>query len=71
MKTNLNITHTTRKSTFCICENKGLDQLRCNRAADLGLCFCYIDNTSLLLPNFKPLAMAVQLGLCQTLSETP
>ena len=33
-----------RKPDFCICENKGADQLSCNCAADQRLCFCYIDS---------------------------
>ena len=28
-----------RKTDFCLCENKGADQLRGNREADLRLCF--------------------------------
>ena len=36
--------------SFCICENKGTDQLRGNRAADQRLCFRYIDSTNPLLP---------------------
>ena len=32
-----------RKPAFCICENKGANQLRSNCAADLRLCFHYID----------------------------
>ena len=32
-----------RKPAFCICKNKGADQLRGNRAADQHLCFHYID----------------------------
>ena len=28
-----------RKLAFCICENKGTDQLRYNRSADQCLCF--------------------------------
>ena len=35
---------------FYTCENKGADQLRCNRAADQRLCFCYIDTVFPLLP---------------------
>ena len=35
-----------RKPAFCICENKGADRLRGDRAADQGLCFCYIDSTT-------------------------
>ena len=32
------------KTSFCIWENKGADQLRGNHEADLRLCFCYIDS---------------------------
>ena len=32
-----------RKPAFCICENKGPDQLSGNCAADQHLCFRYID----------------------------
>ena len=54
-----------RKPDFCICENKGADQLRglCknkdadqlrgNREADQGLCFRYPDSTIPLLPKFE------------------
>ena len=31
-----------RKPTFCICENKGADQLHSNCEADLRLCFRFI-----------------------------
>ena len=37
-----------RKPVFCICENKGADQLRSNCAADQHLCFHYIDSTTTL-----------------------
>ena len=40
----------TKKGAFNILkQNNGLDQLRCNRAADKRLFFCYIDNTIPLL----------------------
>ena len=44
-----------RKPAFCICENKGADQLRGNREADQRLCFRYIDTKSLysLNPKFQ------------------
>ena len=42
-----------RKPTFCICENKGADQLRGNHATDQRLCFCYIDSLIPLLPNLQ------------------
>ena len=34
-----------RKPAFCICENKGADQLRGYREADQHLCFCFTDGT--------------------------
>ena len=40
-----------RKPAFCKCKNKGADQLCGNRAADLLLCFHYIDSTIHVLPN--------------------
>ena len=39
-----------RKPAFCICENKGADQLRGNREADQHLCFRYTDSTISLFP---------------------
>ena len=48
-----------RKRDFCLCENKGADQLCSNCTADQRLCFHYSDSTiSLLLlfylnPNFQ------------------
>ena len=64
-----------RKPTFRICENKDADQLRGNREADQRLCFCYIDSTIPLLSksdisSLLPSSVAVQPGLCQTMSET-
>ena len=52
------------KSAFCICKNKGADQLRDNRIADQNLCFRFIDNAILLLPKsyiFKPIAIFVDV----------
>ena len=54
-----------RKPAFCICKNKGADQLRSDSAgnhcaADQCLCSHYIDRTIPLFPkirNFKPLAI--------------
>ena len=65
-----------KKPAFCICENKGADQLRGNREADQRLCFRYTDSTISLLPKSEisslwPSVVAVQPGLCRTLSETP
>ena len=40
-----------RISGFCICENKGTDQLHDNRATDQRLYYHYIDRTTIpLLP---------------------
>ena len=65
-----------RKLDFCLCENKGADQLCSNCEADQCLCFRYTDSTiSLLLKSkissFYPASVTVQAGLCQTWSETP
>ena len=38
-----------RKPDFCICENKGADQLRGNREADQRFCFRYTDSAIPLL----------------------
>ena len=38
-----------RKPDFCICENKGADQLCSNCTADQHLCFRYSDSTIPLL----------------------
>ena len=40
-----NMSLVVRKSAFCICENKGADQLRGNREADQRLCFRYTNST--------------------------
>ena len=45
-----------KKPVFCICENKGTDQLRGNHAADQRLCFPYIDIVQFVYrqrPKFK------------------
>ena len=41
------------KPDFCICENKGADQLRGNHAVDQRLYFRYIDTISLFFLNQK------------------
>ena len=41
------------EETFCLCENKGADQLRSNCEADQRLCFCYTDSTIPLLSKSK------------------
>ena len=64
-----------KKQTIYICENKDADQLRGNREADQCLCFRYRDSTITLLSKSKISSLyqspvLVQLGLCQTCSET-
>ena len=62
------------KSTFCICENKGADQLLSNCKADQQLGFCYTDSTIPLISKSKPFSLypsvLVQPGLCPTCSQT-
>ena len=63
------------KPTICICENKDADQLHGNREADQRLCFRYSDSTIPLLlkseiSSFLLFSVTVQVGLCQTCSET-
>ena len=65
-----------RKPDFCLCENKGADQLRSNCEADQRLCFRHSDSTISLLPkseisSFLPFSETAQTGLCRTWSETP
>ena len=72
----LNMNRDTRKTDFCICENKDADQLRRNRKADQRLCFRYTDSTIPLLPISKissllQASVIAQPGLCGTWSETP
>ena len=42
-----------RKPAFCICENKGADQLRGNREADQRLCFRFLESTIHLLSKYE------------------
>ena len=51
------LNHVIRKPAFCICKNKGVDQLRSNYAVDQRLNFHNIDSAIPLLTNFKPLAI--------------
>ena len=39
-----------KKPAFCICEKKGADQLRGNRAAEQRLLFRYVDSIIPLVP---------------------
>ena len=70
MKTKTNLSHIMRKTDFCLCENKGADQLCSNCEADQRLCFCYSDSTIPLLDksefsSFYTVSVTVQLGLCR------
>ena len=65
-----------RKPAFCLCENKGADQLRGNRKVDQRLCFRYIDSTITVLSKSEiacllSSSVALQPGLCPTWSKTP
>ena len=52
-----------RKPDFCMCENKGTDQLCGDPAADQCLCFHYIDSAILLLPFYEISSLLVFLHL--------
>ena len=63
------MSRTVRKPDFCICKNKGADQLCGNRTTDQHLCFRYIDSTIPLLPKYEiasrsPSSVTAQPGLC-------
>ena len=59
-----------RKPKFCICENKGADQLCSKCEADQRHCFRYTHSTIPLLSKSKfPFSVTVQLGLCRTWSQ--
>ena len=65
-----------RKSGFCLCDDKGPDQLRSYCEADQRLCLRYTDSTIPLLSksgisSLYPSSVLVQLGLFRTWSETP
>ena len=65
-----------KKPDFCLCENKGTDQLCSNCKAGQRLCFRCMDSTILPLliskiSSFQPSSVTVQTSLCHTLSETP
>ena len=69
------MSHVMKKPEFCICENKGADQLYGNRTAYQCLCFRYIDSTIPLLPKSKILSLktsslVAQPGLCHPWSKT-
>ena len=55
-----------RNLDFCLCENKGADQLCSNCEADQRLCFRYTDSTILLkskISSFCPSSVAGQADL--------
>ena len=63
------------KTGFCLCKNKGADQLRSNCEVDQRLCFHYTHSTIPLLSKSRisslwPSSVLVQPGLCRTCSET-
>ena len=63
------------KTAFCMCKNKGANQLRGNQEADQRLCFHYIDSTIPYLSNSKissqyPSSVDVQPILWRPRSET-
>ena len=58
-----------RKPIFCICENKGAEELRSNCVALQRFYFRYIDSTIPLLPKSEisslyPSSVTVQLVFC-------
>ena len=64
-----------RKLDFCLCENKGADQLRSSCKADQRLYFRYLDSRIPFLPkaefsSFYLSSVAVQACLRPTWSET-
>ena len=61
------MSHVTRKPDFCLCENKGTDQLRSNCAFVLALSLLFKSKIS----SFYAASGTVHVGLCQTWSETP
>ena len=72
----INMSRAMRKPDFCLCENKGADQLRSYCEADQRLCFRFTDSTIRLvlkseISSFQPPSVAAQAGLCETWSETP
>ena len=62
-----------RKRIFCLCENKGADQLHSSCEADQRLCIRYM-NSAIPLPSkskiSEPASVTVPVDLCWTWSET-
>ena len=65
-----NLSHIMRKPDFCLCKNKGADQLCRNFSADQRLCFRYMDSIIPSLPFSKISYVPAQTCLRQTCSET-
>ena len=67
-----NMSPIVRKPDFCLCENKGADQLRSNSEADQRLCFPYTDRKIprllLKIQNLKLLAFFCD-GTCWSVSN--
>ena len=64
------------KTDFCLCKNKGADQLCSYCTADQHLCFRYMDSTTppLLkseIQSFQPASVTAQANFCRTWLETP
>ena len=59
-----------RKPDFCLCENKGADQLRSNCEADQRLCVRYTDSTLSLLIKSEQASMLL-LGLYMSVCVRP
>ena len=65
-----------RKPAFCICGNKGADQLCVNRTAGQRFSFYYIYSAISLLPkseilSLEPSSVTAQPGFCRTWSDIP
>ena len=62
-----------RKPDFCLCENKGADQLRCHCEAGQRLCSSYTDSSSSKIRNFRLLSCFCDCtgGFVSTWSEPP
>ena len=60
-----------RKPDFCLCENKGVDQLRSNCEADQHLFFRYKDSTISLLLKSQILSFCLYRPLCVRSGRKP
>ena len=59
-------------SSYCICENKGVDQIRGNHTFDQCLCFCYVDRAIPLHPKSEIFhASSHLLWLCSVVCVGP